>query len=178
MVAVTVFDAIDDFTSKLFDQSIPLIPKDMLESFLNDLRDCQLETLIRDHEQENDSAYPTPVHLQRELVHITLHPRSKVGLLILITNLKQFLNHIVPKDIHHEREHIRFNLGQDGRSIFICTVFESLLDESGSMLITTELDHVPGNVLDKRSAQYSAALQDDEKFWDILVGSTFLTCSS
>jgi hypothetical protein len=54
----------------------------------------------------DEKAHPTPIHLHRELEHIPLHLTRNIHLLGLITNLKQLLNDIIAKDIHHQCKQI------------------------------------------------------------------------
>jgi hypothetical protein len=59
-----------------------------------------------EHGNRKRKTHPTPVHLHRELKHIPLHLTRNIDLLGLITNFKQLLNHIIPKDIHHQRKQV------------------------------------------------------------------------
>lgn len=119
----------------------------MLESFLNNLASQLITPACWLAMQEFSLAYPAPIHLQRELVHIPLHLGSQMSFLILITYFEKLLNDVIPKNVHHERKHVRLDLGQDGCSIFVCPVLQSLLNEPGSMLIATEFDHLTGDIL-------------------------------
>lgn len=112
MVAVIVLDAIDYSTVELSYKSIPLVLQDVLESFLNHLSLASFDTdprgstitarstrkgrhaelrrkaKGREEAEEQSSTHPTPIHLHRELKHISLHLTSNLNFLTLITNLE------------------------------------------------------------------------------------------
>jgi len=112
VVAVIVFNAIDYSTVELSYKSIPLVLQDMLESFLNHLSLASLAAELRDsttasnmkdegkrgklrrkakgreEAEERNSTHPTPIHLHRELEHISFHLTSNLNFLTLITNLE------------------------------------------------------------------------------------------
>ena len=75
----------------------------------------------KEHGKRKRKTYPTPIHLHREFKHIPLHLTCNIDLLSLITNFKQFLNDIIPKDIHHQCKQVWSDVSQGDIDFFIKT---------------------------------------------------------
>jgi len=105
MITVVILDAVNDSAIEFSDKSIPLILQDMFESLLYHLTSASSQ-------ESDENAHPTTIHLHRESEHIPLHLFSNISLLGLITNFKQLLNDIIPKDIHHQRKQVWSDFSQ------------------------------------------------------------------
>ena len=79
------------------------------------------------------------------------HLISKQLFLSLISVLEKLLNNVVTEDVRHQLASVRLKLPED--LVFFVTIggLELLLDESRSVLVTTELYNVVINVLIKVS---------------------------
>lgn len=71
--------------------------------------------------------------------------------------LKQFLNHVVAKHIGHQLQAVRLNFTEHLFLLIAVGGFQLLLDESRSVLVTTEFNHVVINVLDKSQSTSSSS---------------------
>lgn len=73
---------------------------------------------------------------------MALHFVCHLLLLRLIPMLKELLNHVVAKDIGHQLPCVGVDLAEQLSFVVTVGCFELLLNESRTMLITTELDNV------------------------------------
>lgn len=78
---------------------------------------------------------------------MALHARSQDLLLDLITMFEEFLNHIVAENVLHELHQVRKEFFENAGFLVAVCCLKLLLDEAGTMLIATELDHIAIDVL-------------------------------
>lgn len=142
VVAILISDTFQDMALKLLDHRSLLISEDMFQ--------C-LGTLARIHNwdggRDNLLNHSTAIHLRRQRKHMSLHLVRENLLLRLITMFKQFLNNIVAKDIRHQLQAIGLDFAEHLFLLVAIGSFQLLLDETRSVLVTTELDHMVVYVL-------------------------------
>ncbi len=91
---------------------------------------------------------PAGIHLLGQSYHVTLHVVTQDLLLDLTTVLEELLNHVVSEHVLHELDGVGFDLPEDLILLVAVGRLQLLLNESRSILITTELDHMVVQVLE------------------------------
>ena len=70
------------------------------------------------------------------------HTVRQVSFLRLVSMFEEFLYHVVPKHILHQLQGIFLKFAEDLVLLFAVGRLELVLDETGAVLISTELDNV------------------------------------
>lgn len=88
------------------------------------------------------------VHLQREHQYVALEHAAESLDLLRSAMFKELLDDIVAKDVDHQRQGVREDLGKHELLVGHVGSLELLLDEARTMLVLAELDNVTDNVLE------------------------------
>lgn len=141
VVAILISDTFQDMAFKLLDHGSLLISEDMFQ--------CLWRLAMKPGKGQRYYLlnHSTAVHLRRQCEHMSLHLVRENLLLCLVPMLKQLLNNIVAKDISHQLQAIRLNFAEHLFLLIAIGSLQLLLDETRSVLITTELDHMIVDVL-------------------------------
>jgi len=149
MVAVLIFHTFENVVLEFFDQTGLLIGEYVLKrlthvSYHFSLQVCSSE--FSSHFLYNS----TSVHLQGQVQDLTLHFVREDLLHVLVAMLEELLNDVVSKDVGHQLHRISLNLLEDPLFLVAVGRLELLLNETGAVLIPTELDYVIVDVLQMR----------------------------
>jgi hypothetical protein len=143
VVAVLVFHTLQHMAIELFDQDGLLFGQYVFKclSKVSVFHSCS--GLVEQYLLNNTAA----VHLQRQGQDMTFHLLCQDALLQLVPVFKEFLDHIVSKNVGHKLEGVLPNLGKDNLFLVAVRRFELLLDEAGAVLVSTELNNVLVDIL-------------------------------
>src|SRR5262249_28508174 len=82
------------------------------------------------------------VHLKTQRNDAILHLIGQVLLLTLIAVFEEFLDHVVAEDILHQLHTVPLDLVEDAFLLLAVGGLQLLLNQSGAMLVSGELDNV------------------------------------
>ena len=127
MVPVLVLDAFENVSLEFANENVLSLWSDVLECFLYDA---------------------TAVHLHGEGEHVSLHECGEKLLVVLCTEFKELLDHVVSKNVGHEGESDWVDFFKHELLVFERAGFETLLNETRAVLVRAELANVSCKVSD------------------------------
>lgn len=125
MVAILVFDTANDASIELLDQTGLLVGKDMFKSLLR-LAWIMFKDAAGTYLLHNSAA----IHLSAESEDMPLHAVGQDLLLVLVSMLKELLDHVIAEDVGHQLHRILLDLAEDSVLLLAFSRLQLLLNET------------------------------------------------